>query len=87
MPNSKKKPLSDRERQDFLDNLPPDQRNPDPKAKLDNLIARASTTPVPKDSAQPPADAGYTDTQTHSRNIEDTSDSPVIRPINRALHL
>ena len=68
-------PLSDDDKQAFLDNLPDDQKNPDPKAALDELIARASTTPVPKESGQSAAGEGYSDTQTHSHRAADTSDS------------
>lgn len=70
-----KKPLTDDERQAFIGNLPPDQRSPDPKTTFDDLIVRASTTPVPKDSGQSADDASYTDTQTHSHKTEDTSGS------------
>ena len=68
-----KKSLTDAERQAFIDNLPLDQRNPDPKATFDELIESASTTPIPKDSGQSADDASYTDTQIHSHKTEGTS--------------
>ena len=71
----KKKALTDEERQAFIDNLPPDQRNPDPKAKLDELIEHASTTPIPKGSGQSVADVSYNGKQTRSHTAEDTSGS------------
>jgi hypothetical protein len=73
MTDPKKKPLTDKERQAFIDSLPPDQRNPDPKATFDKLIERASTTPIPKGSGQSADDEDYTDTQTHLHKTEDTS--------------
>jgi hypothetical protein len=73
MINSKKKLLTDTERQAFIDSLPPDQRNPDPKKTFDELIERASMTPVPKDLGQLADGEDYTDTQTRLRKTEDIS--------------
>lgn len=73
MTNPKKKPLTDKERQAFIDSIPEDQRNPDPKGAFDNLIERASTTPVPKESDQSADRADYTDTQTRLHKTEGTS--------------
>jgi hypothetical protein len=75
MPNSKKKLLSDAERQAFIDRIPEDQRNPNPKKTFDELIERASTTPIPRESGQSVDGADYTDIQIHSRNTEDISGS------------
>ncbi len=72
MTRSNKKPLTDKQRQAFIDSLPPEQRNPDPKAAFDELIERASTTPIPKDLTQSADDASYSDTQTHLRKTEGT---------------
>ena len=74
MSHSKKKPLTDAQRQAYLDNLSPDQVNPDAQATFEDAIAHAAK---PKQSAPETPDAadGYTDTQTRSRNTEDTSDS------------
>ena len=69
----KPKSLTDKQRETFIDNIPEDQRNPDPKATFDELVELAATTPIPKDSAQSPDHAGYTDTQTHLHSPEDTS--------------
>ena len=71
----KKKALSDKERQAFIDKLPEDQKNPDPKARFDELVSLASTTPVPKDSEQSVADEGYNGKRTRSHKAEDTLDS------------
>ena len=68
-----KKPLSDEERQAFIDNLPDDQKNENAEQIFSDAIARAAQ---PKQSAQEKsteADDGYTDTQTHSGTTEDTS--------------
>ena len=70
----KKKPLTDKERQTFVDNLPVDQRNADPKKVLDGLIERASTTPILKDLEQSAVDAGYSGKQTRLRKAEGTSE-------------
>jgi len=69
-----KKPLNDDERQAYIDNLPEDQKNSDPKTKFDELVALASTTPVLKDSEQSAVDEGYNGKQTHSHKAEDTSE-------------
>jgi hypothetical protein len=73
MTNSKKKPLTDEERQAFMDKLPPDQINPNAKETFDDAIARAVQPQRPKPET-PDSDDGYTDTQTRSRKTEDTSD-------------
>lgn len=68
-----KKPLTDEERQTFLDNLPADQKNENAEQIFSDAIARAAQ---PKQSAQKKstaADDGYSDIQTHSGKAEDTS--------------
>lgn len=68
-----KKPLTDEERQAFIDNLPYDQKNENAEEIFNDTIARAAQ---PKQSAQEKsteADDDYTDTQTHSGKVEDTS--------------
>lgn len=68
-----KEPLTDEERQAFIDNLPADQKNKNAEQIFNDAIARAAQ---PKQSAQEKsteADGGYNDTQTHSDTTEDTS--------------
>jgi hypothetical protein len=69
-----KKPLTDDERQVFLDSLPDDQLNNDAEQTFDDTLKRASqpleSTPEKQDSAD-----GYSDRQTHSGTAEDTSHS------------
>ena len=71
--NMSKKPLTDEERQAYIDNLPADQKNENAEQIFKDAIARAAQ---PKQSAQEKsteAGDGYTDTQTHSDKAEDTS--------------
>lgn len=70
--NMSKDPLTDDQRQAFLDGLPEDQKNENAEQVFDDAIARAAQ---PKQSAQETPDAadGYSDTQTHSDTTEDTS--------------
>lgn len=71
--NMSKKPLTDEERQAFIDNLPADQKNENAEEIFNDAIARAAR---PKQSTQEKsteADDGYSDTQTHSDTTEDTS--------------
>ena len=74
IPNMTKKPLTDDERQAFIDKLPEDQVNPKAQEAFDSAIARAAQ---PQQSAPetPDSDDGYSDTQTRSRKTEDTSGS------------
>ena len=68
-----KKPLTDEERQAFIDNLPDEQKNDSAEQIFDKAIERAAQ---PKQSDQgklPDSSDGYTDTQTHSDTTEDTS--------------
>jgi hypothetical protein len=69
-----KQPMSDEERQAYLDSLPDDHKNTDAKDIFDEAIERAAK---PKQSAperSTEADDGYSDTQIHSDTAEDTSD-------------
>jgi hypothetical protein len=74
MTNPKKKPLTDEQRQAFIDKLPPDQVNPDAEATFNDAIARAAQPQRSKPEI-PDSDDGYNDTQTRSHKTEDTSDS------------
>ena len=67
-----KKPLTDEERQAFIDALPANQVNPNAEAKFEDAIERASKLPqsVP---GKPDSGDGYNDTQTRSHTAEDTS--------------
>lgn len=69
----KKKPLTDDERQAFIDKLPKDEVNPKAKEVFEDAIALASQ---PKRSKQekPAGNDSYNDKQTRLRKTEDTSD-------------
>ncbi len=69
-----KKPMSDEERQAFLDNLPDDQKRDDAEQVFDNAIARAAQPPRSVSETPDSAD-DYSDTQTHSNTAVDTSHS------------
>ncbi len=71
MTQSKKKPLTDEQRQVFVDNLPPDQVNPDAKETFEEAIELAAKQKQSKPETLA-ADDGYNDTQTHSHKTEDT---------------
>ncbi len=73
MSNNKKKPLTDEERQAFIDKLPEDQVNSKAKETFENAIARAAQ-PKRSKPEKPVADDSYNDKQTHSHKTEDTSD-------------
>ena len=73
MTKPKKKPLTDEQRQAFVDNLPADRVNPNAKETFEDAIARA-TQPRRSKPETPDSDDGYNDTQTHSHKTEDTSD-------------
>ncbi len=69
-----KKPMSDDERQEFVDNLPDDEKRDDAEQLFDDTIARAAQPPqsIPE---IPESSDDYSDTQTHSDTTEDTSRS------------
>jgi hypothetical protein len=68
-----KDPLTDEERQAFIDKLPDDQKNDNAEQVFNKVIERSAR---PKQSSQeksPDSSDGYSDTQTHSDTTEDTS--------------
>jgi hypothetical protein len=68
-----KKPLTDEERQAFIDNLPDDQVNENAEQIFADATRRVA---LPKQSEQEKsteADDNCSDTQTHSDKAEDTS--------------
>jgi hypothetical protein len=69
-----KKPLTDDERQAFIDNLPADQANPDAVQVFDNAIERAAQ-PLQSKPETPEQSDDYNDTQTPSDTTANTSDS------------
>lgn len=74
MTNPKKKPLTDEERQAFIDKLPPDQVNPKAQVTFEDAIARAAQPQRSKPEI-PDSGDGYNGKQTRSHKTEDTSDS------------
>ena len=74
MTQSNEKPLSDEQRQAFIDNLPSEQVNPNAQEIFEETIERAAQ-PQQSRPETPDSDDGYTDRQTRSHMIEDTSDS------------
>ena len=71
---SNRKPLTDEERQAFIDSLPDDQVNESAEQVFNDAIERAAqpTQSAPEKSTE--ADDDYSDTQTHSNTTEGTSD-------------
>lgn len=69
---SKKKLLTDDDRQAFIDKLPENQLNPKAEEVFEDAISRASQ-PKRSKPEKPVGSDNYTDIQTHSRKIEDTS--------------
>lgn len=57
----------------YEESLPDSERNPSVEDDTKRLIERASQPLLTKPGKQPRRD-GYSDTQTRSRNTEDTSD-------------
>ncbi len=70
---SDKNPLTDEERQAFIDKLPEDAVNSNVKETFDDAIERAAKPKQSEPETPEPAD-GYSDIQTHSDKAEDTSD-------------
>lgn len=68
-----KEPLSDEERQKFIDNLPDDQKNENAAQIFNDAIARAAQPTRSKLETSKSPDDDYSDTQTHSDTTEDTS--------------
>lgn len=67
-----KKPLTDEERQAFIDNLPNEQTNDNAEQIFDEAIERVAQ-PTQSGQETPDSSDGYTDTQIHSDKAEDTS--------------
>lgn len=67
-----KKPLTDEERQAFLDSLPDNQKNDNTEQIFDEAIERAAQ-PKRSGPEAPDSSDGYSDTQTRSDTTEDTS--------------
>jgi hypothetical protein len=67
---SDKKPLTDEERQVFVDNLPENKINSEAEKTFNEAIGRASKPLQSKPEKLEPAD-GYSDKQTHSSKAED----------------
>lgn len=57
----------------YEEGLPDSERNPNVQKDVEEAIERASQ-PLPSKPEKPRRPDGYTDTQTRSRNTEDTSD-------------
>lgn len=68
-----KKPLTDEERQAFIDSLPADQKNENAEQIFNDAIVRAAQPKKSKPEISKAPDDGYSDTQTHSDTTEDTS--------------
>jgi hypothetical protein len=58
----------------YEESLPDSERNPNAQKDIEGAIERAAQ-PLPSKPEKPPRPDGYTDTQTHSHNTEDTSGS------------
>ena len=71
---SDRKPLTDDERQAFIDSLPDDQVNENAEQVFKDAIARAAQQKQSTPEKSTEADDDYTDTQTHSDKAEDVSD-------------
>lgn len=69
-----KQPLSDEDRQAFIDNLPDDQKNENAEQIFTEATARAAQPLLSEPETLEPSD-DYSDTQTRSDTVEDTSDS------------
>lgn len=67
---TKKKPLTDDERQAFIDKLPEDQVNPKAEEDFEVAIARAAQPKRSKPEKQVDPDS-YSDKQTRSHKTED----------------
>ena len=70
---SNRKPLTDEERQAFIDSLPDDQVNENAEQVFNDTIARAAQQKQSTPEKSTEADDDYTDTQTRSNKAEDTS--------------
>ena len=68
-----KKPLTDEERQAFVDNLPDDQVNENAEQIFTDATRRAVQPKQSEQEKSTAADDDCNDTQTHSDKAEDTS--------------
>lgn len=71
---SDRKPLTDAERQAFIDNLPKDRINENAKQTFKDAIERAARPVQSEQEKSTGADGDCSDTQTRSNKAEDTSD-------------
>ena len=73
MSMSKKQPLTDEERQAFIDSLPDDQVNDNAEQVFNDATRRAAQPKQSEQEKSTEAGDDYSDTQTHSDTTEDTS--------------
>ena len=71
---SKRKPLTDEERQAFIDSLPDDQVNENAEQIFTDAIERAAQQKQSEQEKSTEADDDCNDKQTRSNKAEDTSD-------------
>ncbi len=68
-----KKPLTDEERQAFIDSLPDDEVNDNAEKIFTDAIERVVPSKQSEQEKSTEADDDYSDTQTRSNKAEDTS--------------
>ena len=73
MSMSKKQPLTDEERQAFIDSLPDDQVNDNAEQVFNDATRRAAQPKQSEQEKSTEADDDCNDTQTHSNKAEDVS--------------
>ena len=73
MSMSKKQPLTDEERQAFIDSLPDDEVNDNAEKIFTDAIERVVPSKQSEQEKSTEADDDYSDTQTRSNKAEDTS--------------
>lgn len=71
--NMTRKPLTDKERQAYLDSLPDDQKNENAEQLFDEATRRAAKPKRSELEKSTEAGDSYSDTQTHLSTTEDTS--------------
>ena len=71
---SDRKPLTDEERQAFIDSLPDDQVNENAEQVFNDAIERAAQQKQSEQEKSTEADDDCNDKQTRSNKAEDTSD-------------
>ena len=72
-PMSDRKPLTDEERQAFIDSLPDDQVNDNAEQVFNDAIERAAQPKQSEQEKSTATDDDCNDTQTRSNKAEDTS--------------